>query len=236
MRPQRIVSIVIFISLGILVPGDGWAQEGTTVVPNAYETVEGTSDNCLPWFCFTPVRYQQVYRGSEVGNGRITSIRFRQDGTLGDAFTADVLENVTIALSSTTAAPDSLSTSFSSNIGPDETVVFSGSLMLSSATSTAVPRPFDVSIILATPFDFDSSTGMNLLLDVTVPQTVLGSGLDYVWAMADSVSRVMCHNDPECLTTDTAPFVESGGLITQFVFETSVIFVDGFESGTTSAW
>ena len=235
MRRHGTFAIAVFVSLGILVPGGGWTQETTVVVPNSNETADGHADNCLPWFCFPAVRYQQVYLGSEVGDGLITDINFRQDVVLGSAFTA-VLDNVTIVLSSTTADPDGLSTTFSANVGFGETVVFSGSLMLSSATSTAVPRPFDVSVALATPFPFDSSTGLNLLIDITVPQTGVGSHLDYVSPPGDSTSRVFCQNDPECLTTDTATFADSGGLVTQFVFDASEIFFDDFESGDTSAW
>lgn len=177
------------------------------------------------------MRYQQVYLGSEVGTGEISGLRFRLDGKVGSAFGPTAISNVTIQLSSTTTAHpfSGLSSTFADNIGPDATTVFAGNLVLSSSGSPAVPRPFDVIVPLVSRFFFDSSTGANLLLDVTVPSCALTTALDAHSEGVDGVARAVAtlHTSP------TSNFQDTLGLVTQIQF---VFFGDGFESGDTSAW
>jgi hypothetical protein len=189
----------------------------TAVVPNAQAAVEGDESNVYPFHCSvlqTSQRYQQIYLGSEVGTGVITEIRFRQDGVFGGAFGPTITNGITITLSSTTAAPDGLSNTFASNIGADVTTVFSGDLTLSSATSAAVPRPFDIVILLQTPFSFNPSGGLNLLLDVTIPTCVSTTLFDMQNSDGDSVSRAATSDSGS--GSLTADFSDTRGLITQF--------------------
>jgi len=194
------------------------------VVPNAQTAVEGDSDGEIPFSCFAASsRYQQVYLGSEVGSGVITEIRFRQDGVTGTTFGPSTFRDITITLSSTTKSPDDLSLTFAANVGADVTTVFSGDLTLSSASSTAVPRPFDVVIPLQTAFAFDASDGLNLLLDMTIPAcslcTVLDTELNMTDAiLRDSVSRIYSHD----ATSPMADFTDTVGLVTEFGVTESV--------------
>jgi hypothetical protein len=95
----------------------------------------------------------------------ITQIAFRPNGSGASAFSSTI-SNIQINLSTTSAAPGSLSTNFASNVGEDDTVVFCGELALSSSNSNGgSPKNFDITIPLTTPFFYDPTKG-NLLLDV----------------------------------------------------------------------
>jgi len=186
----------------------------TVVVPNAQTAVEGNANNSFPFNCLllTPsMRYQQVYLGPEVGSGTITQIAFRQDGGGGGAFGPTTINGITITLSSTSAAPDGLSNTFMSNVGADETTVFSGNLTLSSPASLADPKPFDIVIPLQTPFAFNAASGLNLLLDVTIPTCAVTNTYDAQNTAGDSVSRVHALNS----ISATGP-TDTVGLVTQF--------------------
>ena len=114
------------------------------VVPPSRATTDGNSSNTYPFSCqifgVTSQRYQQVYLGAEIGTGTIQEIRLRPDTPTGSPFGSTTLPGVTLTLSSTTAAPDGLSSTFAANVGPYVTTVFSWDLVLSSAASSAVPR------------------------------------------------------------------------------------------------
>lgn len=211
------------------------------VVPVGLGTREGNEANVFPFNCLggpPSMRYQQVYTGSSVGSGQIMEIRFRQDGTLGSGFAANTTENVTVRLSTTSASPlagsKGLSPIFEDNVGADLVTVYTGDLELSSASSTDVPRPFDIVIPLQADFVFEASAGGNLLLDVTLPSCWTTTWFDSETASNDEISRAVAPN----AASSEASFIDSRGLVTQFVLAPSLalIFADGFESGDTSAW
>ena len=152
----------------------------TVVSPNNLATTEGDASNGFPFNIGDPTivngglasqRYQQVYAASEfdtLGGLElvITQILFRPDATFGKAFSS-VLPDIQINLSTTSAAPNSMSTTFANNVGSDDKVVFSGPLSLSSANTgpAAGPKNFDIVINLMNPFRYNPSAG-SLLLDV----------------------------------------------------------------------
>jgi len=204
----------------------GSAARAQVVVPNAQTTVEGNFNNLHPFSCrsltLNSERYQQVYRGTEIGTGNILEIRFRGDGTTDSSFGSTTFPGVVITLSSTTAAPDALSTTFANNVGSDVTTVFSGSLTLASAASMMVPRPFDITITLTTPFFFDAAAGKNLLLDVKIPTCMTTNVFDVQSTTGDSVSRLYTTAvDGVNLSTGT---VDTAGLVTQFILNVPPTF------------
>src|SRR5260221_1795486 len=77
------------------------------------------------------------------------------------------LANVQVDLSTTSAQPDGLSTTFSQNVGHDDAVVFSGPLQLQTSGFGA----FQAHIFLQRPFYYDPGMG-NILLDVRNYQTI----------------------------------------------------------------
>ena len=173
-----------FVALSTLLPNAAQAATvgipTTIVAPNNLATTEGDASNGFPFNIsdstiveggLASQRYQQVYAASEFDTLRglellITQILFRPDATFGTAFSS-VLPNIQINLSTTSAAPNSMSTVFANNVGSDDKVVFSGPLSLSSANSgpAAGPKNFDIVINLMNPFRYNPSVG-SLLLDV----------------------------------------------------------------------
>jgi hypothetical protein len=197
----------------------------TVVVPSARKTTEGNAENYFPWdlgdLGLHSQRYQQVYAASEFtsfgGPIRITEIAFRPDAYYGNAFQT-TLPGVEIHLSTTSKSVDGLSTTFASNIGADETLVFSGTLQLSSSFTGPVdgPMAFDVKIVLTTPFVYDPSAG-NLLLDVRNLMGGTTSILDAEMRLGDTTSRVYSYGFPDSVL-DATGFLggtSSVGLVTQ---------------------
>lgn len=202
------------------------------VVPSSLKTVEGDVNNSFPFnLGSSSIRYQQVYAASEFPYNqpiKITHVWFRPDAAfkgfpgLGSAFSSTLLD-VQINLSTTTKAPDALSTTFSANVGSDDTVVFSGALSLSSAFTgpDLGPKDFDIEIALTTPFTYDPAAG-NLLLDVRN----IGGGqttvFDAVGTLGDTTSRVFGRlSSPTGTTFLTGTY----GLVTQFTVIPAVTMV-----------
>jgi hypothetical protein len=195
-----------------IVPGLGLQN---LVVPNANANVQGNSANGFPFDTGGgTLRYQQVYDASQFGavppgGAYITALAFRVGKTYG-AF-AETLPGIRIDLSTTyTGVPDGLSTTFANNVGPDDTVVYNGSLDLSSA-AIGSPAAFDIIVPLTTPFWYNPLDGGDLLLDVRNS----GGGaspteFDAVLTTGDSVSRVYGALAGSTGTTDTL------GLVTEF--------------------
>jgi len=225
-RTSQVLSVLIL--LGTV------GASSQVVVPNFLTDVEGNFDNSIPWDDEAPVRYQQVFLGTEVGPiVELQQIRFRQDDFFGEPF-SNTIPDVTIILTSIPAGPDGLSMVFSENLGADAMVVYSGPLHLRSKSSSGSPHPFDIVFNIQQIFDFDPSSGMNLLLDVTIPEGPDLASFDAENSDGDSVSRVYCWVDEECLTSDDAMIADTVGLVTMLL--PKLIFEDGFESGDTSVW
>lgn len=194
----------------------GTAQAATVVVPNGLASIEGNSNNGFP-FNLGAQRYQQVFAASDFASlsepQLITQIAFRPDGSVGNPFSSTI-SNVLINLSTTSVAPDGLSTTFANNNGADNTTVFSGSLPLSSADtgSAAGPKDFDIVINLQDPFLYNPSLG-NLLLDVKNFSGERTTQFDAQSSGGDSVSRIFSVTGNVNSSTGR---MDSLGLVTQF--------------------
>jgi len=173
----------------------------------------------LPFFGLTAMRYQEVYSSGDFaslgGPVYLTQLAFRPDATNGNAFTAPTFTNTQISLSTTPKVPDGLSTRFNENLGSNTTLVFSGSLVLSSRFTGPAegPKAFDVLINLQTPFLYDPAQG-NLLLELrTLGQTALTSELDAESVVGDGVSRLYSTDNN---ANATSGFQDTLGLVTRF--------------------
>jgi hypothetical protein len=177
MRKFSVIFTSAVVSLLTLVLTEVVNAQSSVVVPNAFTNKEGDGNNIFPFDCavfFGSMRYQQVYLGSQLGSGVIDAISFRLN-QVEDGFAA-TLPGVGINMSTTQASPGNLSSTFADNVGPDETVVFSGDLELSAPGCTSSPCPFVIDVPLENAFPFDGSTG-NLLIDISIPVCVsLGGG------------------------------------------------------------
>jgi hypothetical protein len=190
----------------------GRSARADTIVPNDLATVEGDSNNVIPFFWTQSLRYQQVYASGDFLNAAsITGLLFRPDLTFGHPFSATVT-SVRIDLSTTAFGPDQLQPVFALNVGADNTPVFNGSLHVSSAATGPGPRDFDIQVPFTTPFFFNPALG-NLLLDVRVFLTspFAGSTFDAASRVGDSVSRLW-EQDVNAVTGR----IDSFGLVTAF--------------------
>jgi hypothetical protein len=160
-RPTPLLLLVC----GLLAPP--WlAWPATLVAPNHLETLDasfGAGGFRAPGYRLQSV-YGAVHFPSDIGL-LITELRFRPDRAAGFAFTTTVA-SIQVNLSTTTREPDDLSATFASNVGFDDTVVFTGSLSLSSQFTGPVngPKAFDMVIPLIAPFLYNPAAG-NLLVE-----------------------------------------------------------------------
>jgi hypothetical protein len=214
--------------LGLLAAMTESARASLVIVPNANISVEGDSNNGFPFnlslFGDTNMRYQQVYDSSQFstlgGPVLIHQILFRPDATTGAAFSS-TLPDIQIDMSTTSATPATLSTTFANNVGADDRVVYArGSLSLSSAFTGPVggPKDFDIVINLTTPFLYNPASG-NLLMDV---RNFGGGGttqFDAVSSPNSVIERVWSID----VTATTGTYdATSAGLVTEFGFGPAV--------------
>ncbi len=189
------------------------------VVPNALANVEGSANNGFPFnignFSVATMRYQQVYSSTQfsviTGPTFITAISFRPDSGSGGSFSSN-LSNIQINLSTTAASPAGLSTTFASNVGGDNALVYSGALSLSSSFTGGSPKDFDILITLQTPFLYDPANG-NLLMDVSNLGGEITTQFD-----ADSTTGLTARAYSTDANSTTADNADSLGLVTQFSF------------------
>ncbi len=120
----------------------------------------------------------------------ITELRYRPDRAAGYAFSTTVA-SIQVNLSTTIKNPDGLSSTFAQNPGFDDTVVFNGSLSISSQFTGPVngPKDFDIVIPLSTPFLYNPAAG-NLLVDVRNYSGSSASPLSGQVILGDATSRL----------------------------------------------
>jgi hypothetical protein len=128
--------------------------------------------NCFPFGCAYSGEYQQVYTSSQF-SGPITITDLEFFNTSFDAgATAMNSGTWTISLSTTSANWNTLSSNYASNIGSNNTQVFSGNLSQPWAFGDTL------TINLTTPFTYNPANG-NLLMDVDVTGASDAGGLIY---------------------------------------------------------
>jgi hypothetical protein len=163
-------------------------------------------------------REDDVYAASEfpIYPILIKEIRFRPDVHAGGPLST-TLSNVQFNLSTTKAVPDQLNSAFAQNIGADNTVVFAGTLSLSTAflTLTNGTKAFDLRVPFQTEFTYDPSQG-NLLLDFQNFDGSVPNEPNFINNVGgeDGTSR-MFTSDPN----GTSGFSDSGGYALQIVYE-----------------
>ena len=155
------------------------AVAGTLIVGTPADAGIG---NCFPFGCnydsYTNGQYQQVCTHSLfTGPITITGLEFYNTISTGGA-TAMNTGTFTISLSTTAADWNTLSGAALSNIGGDNTQVFSGSM--------AQPWTFGdtLSIAFSTPFTYTPGVNANLLLNVVATGT--GDAAGDIWFDAQS--------------------------------------------------
>ena len=165
---------LILCSLGSVVmlafAGSAEAQQ-TAISPREFAAAEAPGVADLTGF--PSYRLQQVYGKSDfthLGDGPhvITRIDWRPDGAVTDPLTYPSSRFI-VKLSTTSAAPGSLSPTFADNVGADEMTAFDGPVTLTTANlgPAGGPKQFDYGLDLQSRFTYDPDDG-NLLMDLTV--------------------------------------------------------------------
>jgi len=166
-------------------------------VPSSAVSNTGNSALAAPFNTTTSSRLQQVYGASAFPTLApdsaflIHTMLFRTDE--GELTEGNATLTVEVHLSTTSRAPDALSTTFSQNVGPDDAAVFGlAPLNLRWATSQ-----FFTAIPLDQGFVYNPAAG-NLLLDIrnytpsTFPELdaydIVGDSMSVVLGRADTIS------------------------------------------------
>ena len=214
-RLTSFIAVLVALTL-LLSSAEQVAAESMQVVsPGAYENAEapGSVTSGSP-----DGRHQQVFPASDFQSlpqnlRTITHVAVRPDGSLDSTLTITA-DRVVISLSTTSASPGSLSTTFADNIGADATVVCDAPVNWFSPNlgPPGGPKEFDFILALQTPFEYDPGEG-NLLIDQTWSGFSNPTSYDFIDG-AGPKAQLVGNSDP--LATTAA--YNTGGLVTQFTF------------------
>ena len=168
-----------------------------------------TGGNCFPFGCSYNAEYQQVYNSGQFGVSPITITNLEFYNTQFDSSSTSMNTGLwTISLSTTAADWSTISSTYASNIGGDNTTVFSGNLSQAWAFGDTLQ------ILLSTPFTYNPLNG-NLLMDV-VGSGVSAPGGEIFFdknSTNSAFSRVYCSSGIAC----SPGAVDTGfGLVTGF--------------------
>ena len=215
----RFLSLAATLTVAALTLTAPAAHAQSVVAPNAQQNVEG--NNGLR-FVASGNRYQFVYAASQfsalTGPTLLTQIAFRPSIGATSAQTQTIAD-IEFSLSTTSAAPDALSTTFASNVGGNNLSVFRGAFNISTAFTGpgAGPKDFDIVLNFTTPFLYNPGEG-NLLLDIRKFSTELTFFFDTESTFGDAVSSVQNSTDVNA-TTGTA---SDAGYVARFTFSPAV--------------
>jgi hypothetical protein len=189
-------TLLLCISLLCAVPALADQIIGLPADPN--------TGNCYPFGCAYSGEYQQVYTaGAFSGPITINDLEFFNTSYNAGATTMNS-GTWTIALSTTSADWNTLSSTFASNIGGDNTTVFSGNLFQPWAFGDTLQ------ILFSTPFTYNPGNG-NLLMDVHVSGASAPGGFIYFDVNGTSPRNTIMGR------VYTPGFVDNGyGLVTDF--------------------
>jgi hypothetical protein len=201
-------SLVLFAVLAATCPQTRAQSIGTKIVPTGLQTVRGASQARWP-FTVTGApegRIQLcVARTSLAGfeNSDIRRIYFRtSDFSLDDrsVFLANVY------LSSTTANPEALSTTFATNRGTDHVLAYTGALV--AARQTNLLNFYPTLMIPRINPAFRLKAGTNLLIEIEVTASVNDTTIEVVDAPSDGIGMVQAMGtNPATGVATTAGFV-----------------------------
>lgn len=187
------------------------------VAPNALATNDGNSFDQVPEGANGPLRLLYIFDASQFselsGPAFLTAYTFRHDIAPGPSGPRVV--EAQIYASTTTRPVTGLSNVFADNIGPNNTLVFSGTLTWQTANLPGAgnTRQFDIVNQLMTPFLYDPSAG-NLALDLRYSSSS-GSAIRFDADTSPTINRLFSFGS----TTATTGAILGSGLVTQFTFQ-----------------
>lgn len=152
------------------------AQRIPVVLPPEFADAEGDSQSSPT---APPARFQALYEASyfpELPEEQrwISAFAYRPDASVSRPVSG-ITRDHELRLSTTDVSPSNIRLTFDENVGPDETLVYSGPVVNSTQNvgPNAGPKVFDMIVELQTPFYYDPSQG-HLLFDLLVPHGFVG--------------------------------------------------------------
>ena len=225
-----VICVTCIAALAVLgLSGDATAQEFLLVTPPSLEDAEG--DTAIFTLTGPPppngFRAQWTHLASDFsglpdGHNTIVSMAWRPDFTVTNLNRTHDFE---LRLSTTSAAPGTLSNTFAMNTGSDEITVYSGLLTMTTDGAggpAGGPRPFDYLIPFHEPFVYDPDQG-NLLVDFSF-FPFDGGGSLFADAQETTLVQSVGATNASALT---GPLPDSRVVVTQFAFvpEPSTFFL-----------
>lgn len=208
-------AIVLSVFLGLCVTTELRAQE--IVVPNALATNDGNGSSTSTAGPAS-VRWLQIHDASQFGAlsgpSFLTQFAYRPDRILDQSGPRSW--TLRVYASTTSRSVAGISTTFAENLGPDNTLVFDGTV---NVTTGNLPGPgntrqFDYVFPFTTPFLYDPAAG-NLVLDLQIVGS--GSALTFDTVSGDpAIGRVFSSGSSTAATGELRPDTH----VTQFTFET----------------
>ena len=191
------------------------------VVPNTLATNDGDTSFTAPEGSAV-LRLMQIFDASQFGTlsgpSFLTQFAWRPDTIPGLA--GPRTPTLRIYASTTSRSVDELSTTFADNLGTNNTLVFDGTLTVSTQNlpGPGNTRQFDIVYPFTTPFLYDPAAG-NLLLDIQISSDS-GSALqwDSVTAGDPATRQLNAMGSP---TAPTGNF--TGSAVWQFTFSAPVL-------------
>jgi hypothetical protein len=138
----------------------------------------------------TQFRFQMIYDTSHfLSQGInypivISRLQYRAGGGATSAG-GETYTGVTVQMSSSPLDWNSASTTFANNLGTDLATVFNGTVTCLPAAGSA-PNTYIIDIPLATPFTYDPTSGLDLLIDVDAPTTPIPTGIPTMAASSNA--------------------------------------------------
>jgi hypothetical protein len=170
-------AFLLAVFLGLCVATDLRAQ--VIVVPNALATNDGNGSSTSTTGPAS-VRWSHIYDASQFGAlsgpSFLTQFAYRPDRILGQSGPRTL--TLQIFASTTSRSVAGLSTTFAENLGTNNTLVFDGTVNLTTANlpGPGNTRQFDYVFPFTTPFLYDPAAG-NLVLDLQIEAN--GSALTF---------------------------------------------------------
>ena len=199
-------AVILAVALGSCVITELRAQ--VIVVPNTLATNAG--DTSLTASAGTSaLRVMQIYDASQFaalsGPSFLTQYAFRPDTSSSPSGPRSITYRIYASTTSRSVA--GMSTTFSQNLGTNNTLVFDGTVTLSTQNlpGPGNTRQFDIVWPFTTPFLYDPAAG-NLLLDIQVSSDS-GSALQWDAVTADPSARTLLA--PGSPTAPTGSFIAS---------------------------
>lgn len=162
---QPPLALATLLGLAFLAP----AAAQDKVVPVWATDTDANESSYFP-FLYDKTRVQQIWDAAWVARAGalIQEIRYRRDAQDPQSFAAVTINNLTVELGETPVTPGTMSTAFAANRGSAQTTVFSGTLSLPAQPPVTTVGPWNVAIVLPTPYFYVPGNG-NLLMELVVP-------------------------------------------------------------------